>query len=872
MTASTGRSSLPPRAAEWILRRLHADNGDYTHLGDFAEIFAATLAEKGRFRAVLWYWAHVVRSLPGFVANKIYWSLSMLRNYAVISYRTIVKNAGYSLISLLGLAVGLACFILMLAYVRTETSYDRFHEKGDRIYRLISAEVKPGEKPGEFYATNPDPAATLLKTEFPEVRHAARVMKQHYDPAVLSFEGKAFTESGLIADQDFLEVFSFPFIRGDRSRALDAPGSIVVTERVARKLYGDQDPIGKTLTYGVRRAKGDLMVTGVVKDVPGNSHLQFDYLLSLATLEADKNNGYMFKNWDVGNFTIYAELSDPAMKGPLEDKVAAWVEKNLPDAAKAGLRHFLQPLKDIHLRSNIQGELATNNEIRTVSLFFAIAVLILLIAAVNYMNLVTARSSTRAREIGIRKVAGADRRQLVRQFLGESLIFAFLALAAALAIARIALARFNAVAGAKLGFGDLLAPSFVLLVVGTTLVVGLLAGAYPALMLSSFQASKVLKEHTASGRKGSRLRDALVVAQFTASIALIVCALVVSGQLRFIQNQKLGYDREHVVIIPLREPETLAKATIIKAEFLRLPEVESVSQTSGLPTNIGSRILNNELTNDRGEKSVTDICFDYVDDGFLDVFRIPLVAGRNFSGDRKADAGSVLINESLMKAAGWTESVGKEVSLWGTKRIIGVVKDFYFKSFHSRIEPLALMPEAGNMLAVRLRTADIRGAVAALERVFKSTTKSQPWDFSFFDDEFDALYRKEQRTGQIFGAFAFLAVFIACLGLLGLAAFAVERRTKEIGIRKIMGASAPYLAVKLSREFVVLVLLANFIAWPVAYFAMSKWLQAFAYRISLGLGIFVLAALGAILVALLTVSTQTFRAASANLVKSLRYE
>jgi putative ABC transport system permease protein len=869
VTASPDRSSLPPRAAEWLLRRLHSDNGDYTHLGDFAEIFAATLAEKGRARAVLGYWSHVARSVPGFIANKTYWGLSMLRNYAVISYRTIVKNAGYSLISLLGLAVGLASFILILAYVRFETSYDRFYDKSDRTYRLISAEVKPGEKPGVFEAHMPDPLATVLKTEFPEVLHATRVMKQLDDPAVLSYEGKAFAESGLIADQDFLEVFSFPFVRGDRSRALDASGSIVITERVARKLYGDQDPIGKTLAYGVRRAKGDLTVTGVVKGAPGNSHLQFDYLLSLATLEAEKRNGYMFNNWRVGNFTIYAELSDPVARESLEAKLAAWMERNQPESAKAGLRLFLQPLKDIHLRSNIAGELATNNEIRTVSLFFAIAVLILLIAAVNYMNLVTARSSTRAREIGIRKVAGADRRQLVRQFLGESVIFAFMALAAALAIARLALVRFNAVAGVKLGFGDLLAPSFFLLVVGTTLAVGLLAGAYPALMLSSFQASRVLKEHTASGRKGSRLRDALVVAQFTASIALLVCALVVSSQLRFVQNQKLGYDREHVVIIPLREPETVAAAAVIKTEFLRLPEVESVSRTSGLPTNIRSRMINQKLVSDQGETVKTDFHFDYIDADFLQVFKIELAAGRNMAPGEKDAA---LVNEAFVKTAGWKDALGKEVDFFEKTRIVGVVKDFYFQSFHSSMAPMALFPSDGNMLAVRIRPGDVPRTIALLKQGFEKVSRSQPWDFSFFDDEFDALYRKEQRAGQIFGAFAFLAVFIACLGLLGLAAFAVERRTKEIGVRKVLGATAPRLALKLSREFVVLVLLANIIAWPVAYFAMSQWLQSFAYRISLGPGTFILAALGALLVAVLTVSSQTLRAASANPVESLRYE
>ncbi|MDH4270916.1 MAG: ABC transporter permease, partial [Candidatus Aminicenantes bacterium] len=785
------------------------------------------------------------------------------------SFRTMVKNKGYSLMTLLGLAVGLACFIMILAYVRFETSYDRFHDKADRIFRVTSAVVPPGKKPGESVAWNPDPVASLLKAEFPEVRHATRVMRQFNDPAILKVEEKAFAQSGLFADQDFLEIFTFPFVRGDKSRALIAPGSIVLSERVAKKLFGNEDPVGRPLSYAVRGGQGNLTVTGVMADVPRNSHLQFDYLLSLATLEADKENDYMFKNWDVANFTIYADLTDSAAKKPLEDKFAAWLQKNRPENAKEGLRFFLQPLRDIHLRSNVLYELATNNEIRYIYLFLTVALLTLAIAAVNYMNLVTARASTRAREIGVRKVTGADRRQLLEQFLGESVFFSFLALVAAGVLVRFALPRFSAVAGVNLEFRDLLAPPFLLLVVGSTTVVGLLAGAYPALVLSAFQPTNVLKGLAASGRKGAGLRNILVVGQFTASIVLIICAFVVSGQLRFIRGQRLGFDREHVVVIPFRDPETLAKADAIKAEFLRRPEVESVSQTSGLPTNIRSRMLNQTFTSDTGEKVKTNYHFDYIDENFLKVFKIDLAGGRNLLPDEKDAA---LVNETFVKTAGWKEALGKELNFFEKLRIVGVVKDFYFRSFHLPLAPMVLVPREGNNLAVRIRPGDVPQTIALLKRDFESVSKSQPWDFSFLDDEFNALYRKEERTGQIFGAFAFLTIFIACLGLLGLAAFAVERRTKEIGIRKVMGASASQLAVKLSREFVLLVILANIIAWPAAYYAMSRWLQAFAYRIGLRLETFILAALGALAVAVLTVSTQTVRAASADPVDSLRYE
>jgi putative ABC transport system permease protein len=488
----------PPQGGEWILEHLYRDNGDHTHLGDFAEIYRQILAEKGRRRAQTWYWGQILRSLPGFAANKVYWSLSMLRNYVVISFRNAVKNLGFSLIALLGLAIGLACFILILAYVRFELSYDRFHENSGRIYRVISAEVPAGQKPGEFATNNPSLLAGTLKAEFPEVHHAARIFARTDIQAVLKAGEKVFTETGLFVDRDFLQVFSFPLLRGDRSAALAAPASIVLTNETARKLFGEEDPLGQMVSFREGRGVGDVMVTGVVEDVPRNSHLQFDYLLSVATLEADKKNSYMFDNWGVGNFLIYVELVEREQREALEKKIGTWIEKNQAESYAAGLQIFLQPVEDIHLRSNVQGELSTNNEIRYIRLFLAIAVLTLLIAAINYMNIVTARSSTRAREIGIRKVTGANRRQLFEQFLGESVVFAFLSLILAIAIVRLALSRFGAISGVELELADVSAGSFLWLIVGVTFLTGIVSGAYPALVLSAFQPVRVLKEQAVS--------------------------------------------------------------------------------------------------------------------------------------------------------------------------------------------------------------------------------------------------------------------------------------------------------------------------------------------------------------------------------------
>ncbi len=867
---SNPRLQKPLKFAEWVLRSIHSDHGEYTHLGDFNEVFSHIQTERGPAPALVWYWFQVVRSLPGFATNRIYWSVTMFKNYLIISLRNTLKNKWFSLLNIAGLAVGMACFILILMFVQFEMSFDRFHERSDRIFRVISRNTTREPDVTEFSNHTPELLAEALAAEFPEIERATRGREAFTDRAIIQFQDKNFYQIGIFADSEFLKIFSFPLLEGDPDRALEAPRSIVLTKKVAEKLFGGGDPLGRVVVYKEKYRRYDMTVTGVVEDVPKNSHLQFDYIISHATTVAEEKDGYMIGNWNVWNYATYVELTSSDARSGIEEKFPAFLARQGQEGGRDAF--FLQSIEDIHLRSQIRGERATNNQIRYVYLFLSIALIILLIACINYMNLVTARSMTRAKEIGIRKVAGANRRQLIKQFIGETLLVTVFALGLSLLLVRFLLPYFNLLVGTELGMGALTQTSLLFLIVGTVLFVGIASGTYPALVLSALKPVNVLKEFGASGKKGAGLRNVLVVFQFSASIVLIASTLVVFNQLNFVKNQKLGFDREHVVVIPIREQETRARAQAIRTELLQHPEVLGVSLSGGLPTDIRSRYFGGKFTKDNGEVVETYVCFDYVDYDFLDVFKIDLVAGRNFSPEFGEDDKAILINETLWRKLGWDDPVNKEVDVMDFTRVIGVVEDFHFASFHQEIEPMALAFESGSNIAVRIRPGDVSGRVELIRRVFENNSKSQPFDFFFLDDSFNALYKKEQRTGEIFGYFSLLAIFIACLGLLGLASFTVERRTKEIGIRKILGAPVSKLVGLLTKDFVRMVILANVIAWPVAYFAMRQWLDNFAYRIDLTLGIFLLAAGAALLIAFITISTQTLKAALSDPVDTLRYE
>jgi putative ABC transport system permease protein len=861
-------SPKPPRIAEWILGFLYSDQHAFTHLGDFEEVYERIRTRRGASIACLWYVSQILKSIPSFLLARFYWSVVMFRNYFIISLRTMIRDKGSSLINLGGLAAGMACFLLILTYVRFETSFDRFHHNVDRIYRVISSMTSTRQS---FYT--PDSLASVLRTEITGIERITQVYRPFGGKKVLQLGKNQFYQSGLYTDAAFLDVFSFPLVRGNRGTALSGPAKIVLTETVAKKLFGGDEPIGKTVVWKGLRDPRDLIVTAVLEDIPANSHLKFDYLISLDTLRSDKGFDYMFDNWRTANFSTYIELaggrSQESAEAAISDLISRLSANN--DENRPFQSFQLQPLADIHLKTNFDDDMADTGDLRYVRLFMAIAFLILLIACVNHVNLATARSAVRAREIGIRKVTGAHRTQVFQQLLGESFVVTALAGVFALGLVILVMPWFGTVAGIPMRVDIVSCAGLLPWLAATALFVGLCAGIYPAVLLSDLRPVRTLKEFSSSGRKNVFLRNLLVVSQFTASVVLIAATLIVSSQMNYVKSTRLGYNREHVVVITAYEQETSRKISAIKTQLEERSEVVKVSRTAGLPTDIRQHWSGWEAVKDDGTKIKCGFQLDYVDENFLDVFEIGLAAGRNF---RASDKDVIILNEAALRDIGWEEPIGKKLTSGGVQdfEVVGIVKDFHFASLHSRIGPMALLFGKGNMLAVRIRQGDVFRTLEALRSVFEKNTHGQPFDFFFLDDAFDALYRKEMRTGEIFRAFTGLAVLIACLGLFGLTSFNVARRTKEIGIRKILGASVSRLVLLLNQDLVRLVIIGNLLAWPIAYFAMNKWLENFAYRISIRPWIFLLSSILSLVLALLVVGAKTVKAALVNPSETLRYE
>ncbi len=787
----------------------------------------------------------------------------MLRNYLKIAYRSLKRNKGYTFINIGGLAASIAVCLLIVLYVQHELSYDDFHEKTERIYRVVSQDTA-----GARSAITQPPMGPALVRDFPEVERAVRLYGR--GKTLVCHEQQCFyEEAGMYADPSIFQVFTFPFIQGNPSTALGAPDAVVLTASTAHKYFGDENPMGQTLTLG----EDDVhVVTGVVQDVPAGSHFTFDFL---TPLPGTLFGGVPLDEWNrVSAFATYVLLQENSSPAALEEKLPAFAETYMGEEMAGRQDFMLQPLEEIYL-SDVAASVGTTGEVRYLYIFSAIAALVLLIACINYMNLATARAAERAREVGVRKVAGATRWQVTRQFLGESVLLCVVALVGALVLAALLLPAFNALIDQSLAIDYVQDAALLSGFAGVVVLVGLLAGSYPALFLSAFQPARVLKGRGGGARSGETFRKGLVVFQFAVSVALIIGTVVIYQQLQYMQTKKLGFNEEQVVVIPLESEDLQDSYPTLERELQQLPAVTGVTGASTAPTRGFAGIY----TQPEGMEERGLVHFVKVDYDFIETLGITIVRRRGLSETRAMNIdNAVVINEAAAREFGWAEPLGRRIPFplytGEDRRVVGMVKDFHYASLREEIAPLMLVAESesADYVMVRIRTADVPAALGVIEATYEEFTSVYPFTFSFLDEDYDALYRTERRIGQVIGAFTGFAIVIACLGLFGLAAYAAERRTKEIGIRKVLGASVPHIVVLLSKDFLKLVGIAFVIAAPLAYYAMSRWLEDFAYRIDLGVGVFVLAGALALGIALATVSYQAIRAALANPVEALRSE
>ena len=796
----------------------------------------------------------------------------MLRHYVRTAVRHVRRHPGYTALNVGGLGVGLACAVLVGGYVRLERSFDRFHARSERTYRVVEQQPDNEYLGTDRFAVTPVPLAGALLDGASGVE-AATALGETGDYLLRTPRGR-FVERGLSAEPAFFRVFDgYRLARGDTATALAAPGTIVLTETLARKLFGADDPLGQTV--GLGGAGAPHRVTGVVADPPPTSHLTFAYLLPAAA-----HPGYVRNrdDWTNHSWYTYVVLRPGASAADVERRMeAVHRERRGPPATGAAPRLSLQPLTAIHLGPDFNFDLDRTGDARLVALFAAIAVVVLVLATVNYANLAVARSARRAREVGLRKVVGARRGQIAAQQLAESVLTALLALGVGLGLARLLLPAFAAWMGRDVGPAVFGSPLMLAGLAGLALGLGLVAGAYPALVLTAVAPSRALRGSVAGPPGRRRLRSLLVVGQYAAATVLVAGSLVIYRQMQFVRDQPLGFDRAHVVTFTTMDLDGRQGLPGFAQEVRRLPGVVGLTASSHLPTDIdaSTRIAAWEGRPEGGGPPV-QVFEAFVDDDFLPVYGIALAAGRGFSAAFPADtAGAVVLNETAARAFGWTAetAVGKTIARWGGVRVVGVVRDFHLHSLHRPLAPLLLYAshDAFNQVSVRVRPERLAETLAGIEAAW-ARRSAYPFAYRLLDDEFDRLYRADAKLGQGVAAFTLVALLIACLGLFGLATDAAARRTKEVGIRKVLGASAPRLVALLTRDFLRPVVLAVVVAAPVAYVGGSRWLETFAYRVPLGPGVFVAAGTLALAVAALTVSLHTLRAAHADPVRALRAE
>ena len=794
----------------------------------------------------------------------------MFKNYLKSAYRNLIRYKGYTFINILGLSIGLSCCILILLFVRNELSYDRFNKKSDDIYRIVSMFSENGMP--RYHSGTPAPLASVVLDNCPEVQKVARITTRQVDVITygnIQTSGNSF----VLADPDIFGIFTIPFTKGNPNTALGDINSVVISESLAKKYFGNKDPMGKILQIGRENYYQDYKVTGVFRDMPSNSSLEFDCLTSFRNLYVKDNEGNL--RWGSSNYETFVLLSKDSSPTLIENKITKIVEEYNSASGDSKTKYFLQPLTGIHLSLNPGNNLPTEKDSDQIFILIGLALLILLIACINFMNLATARSSMREREVGIRKVVGANRLQLINQFLGESVLLSLLAFIISLPIVEILLPAFNQFSDKQLSLLSYDSLPFLLSLFFISLVVGVIAGSYPALFISSFRPISILGGKLFSGGTQTKagLRRMLVVIQFVISIIFIVCTLVIHNQLNYIRDKNLGYIKDHLVVVPIHNKDVKKKFELYKTEILHNANILGATATAYSPSELG--YYQNVDFKGSAEDAMHYINWIPVDRDFIKTMGLKLIKGNNFSQDCLPGANiSYILNETAIKQIGSKNPLGQQMDIIGWGSVIGVIKDFNFESLHSQIQPMALCvyPDAFKYLLVRIKAGNISSSIHFLESQWKEIFPDQTFEYSFFDESFNRLYKAEFRQGDIFNFITVLALTIACLGLFGLIHFSIGRRTKEIGIRKVFGSTVLNIVLLLIKDFIKWILIANIIACPVAYYFMNSWLEDFAYRINIRWWIFALSGGIALVIALATISFQAIKAATANPVESLRYE
>lgn len=793
----------------------------------------------------------------------------VFKNYFKSALRNLARYKIYSVINLAGFSIGLACCLIIALFVRYELSFDRFHPNADRLFRVVGDSINPYEIFNR--ARTPNPLGPKLTSEFPEVEMTARLARM--SNVLIEAEDRQFYEDRFfLADQSIFELFRFDFLEGAPVSSFPAPNSVVITESTARKYFGSGDPLNKFIRFDNRI---DFQVSGIVRDNPTNMHFNVDFIAAIQSAKEVWQSPDWATRWETSSFHTYLLLQEGINPEDLESKFPAFVNSYIQESLDddEDYKLSLQPVTSIHLHSHLSGEIEANSNVQYVYIFAATALIILFIACGNYVNLSTARAATRSKEIGMRKVAGASRGQVIRQFVTESILHSSAALILAWLIVELCLPQFNRLTDLSLRLGIVDDPVFFAIVLISTALVGIASGYYPALFISSFSPAQAVKG-TLKGGIPSRvyLRKALIVFQFSASIILLIAFSIVNDQLYFIKNKDLGYNKEEIIVIPLKGQEIRRNAGVIKSSFLQNPAVRGATLSSELPDRV---VWNSTGTWEGAQDRKLQTYHIMVDPDFIDLFEIELVDGRTFLKESSDSEGAYILNEAALKAMGWEEAIGKKFTLWGREaEVIGVVRDFHFESLHQKVEPLAfhIRPQWFARLSIKISSENIQETISGLKNQWQAMVPDRPFDYYFFDERFDQMYRAEEKLEVLVSFFAVLAIIVACLGLFGLTTFSAEQRTKEIGIRRVLGACVSNVTALLSKDFIRLILLANVIAWPLAWYSMTEWLQNFAYNIGIDFILFAFCGGLALLIALFTVCTQAIRAAIANPVNSLRYE